>query len=446
MWIIALNFVLLVQADEWGLDEASKGLYVSIIFVSFLVGPYFWTYIADRYGRMKSFKTEIYVVFLGAVGMTFSYNIGMFMAFVSLMGFALSGDQALGGTIFKEFIPASKSRVISILMVSYNVGYLISALLAIGACDLQLAGLAGWRWMCFVLLVIEAGFIWLRLNMRETPFFLASQGRFEEADEVLNIVSSRQMAITNTGHPLSDSLITRQELKSILEPTQETPKPNPQPPRTQKSRKLQLIQLFQDHLRPTLTFGAVSSRQFCILNNTAILGMYLFMPEILAGVGAKVQSCSMTFVISSVQQICCIPANILAYKLLDTRLGRRWCIVIFATASGIFMFSFLLVNDFAGVPLSQILIVSSLCVSLNTMGQSAFTTMIPEIYPTEVRSTGSGWVSSCLKVGSIGTPFMTGVLIASSGVTAVVGFYAVLMVSAGVVGLFMKETRGLKTL
>lgn len=191
MWLIALNFILYIQADEWGVDPSTKGMYVSIILVTFLLGPYFWSYIADRYGRMKSFKTEIYVVFVGAVGMTFSFNLGMLIGSAAIMGFGVAGEQALGGTVFKEFIPASKGRMMSILMISFNVGFLITASLAMIACDFQFAGLAGWRWLCIVLLVLELGFIAMRLQMRETPFFLASQGRYEEAQEVLNTVGHR---------------------------------------------------------------------------------------------------------------------------------------------------------------------------------------------------------------------------------------------------------------
>jgi putative MFS transporter len=447
IWIVALNFIFYVQADDWGLNESSKGLYESIIFISFLAGPYFWTYIADRYGRMKSFKNQIYVLFVGAAGMTFSFSLGMFIVFASLMCFAIAGELALGGPVYKEFIPASRSSTMVILIASFNVGYLICASLAIVACDFQLAGLAGWRWMCIVLLVIEVGFILLRLNMRETPFFLASQGRFEETDEVLNIVSSRQMAITNTGHPLNDSLLMREELKSVIDPALATPTQHTQPPHKETTHSWQFLRLFyRDHLCTTLTFGAVRPRQFSFMLNIPLVGMALFMPEILAGSGSNIQSCSMTFIISSIQQAVCIPANFTAYKLVDTRLGRRWCIVIFTTLSGVFMFSFLLVTDLAGVTLSQIIVVSSLCLGLSYMGQSAFSTLVPETFSTEIRSTGAGWIVLCLKIGSLVSPFLTGVIISSSGVSTVIILYAVLMIGCGMVGLAMKETRGNKTL
>lgn len=193
-------------------------------------------------------------------------------------------------------------------------------------------------------------------------------------------------------------------------------------------------------------FGAVRTRQFDFMHSLAVVGITIFMPEILAEVGSGTESCFLTFMIYSVQQVTNMPATLIAYKLLDTRLGRRLSIVIFTTASGVFMFSFLLVKDLAGVTLTQIIIVSSLCSALNFMGLSAFATMIPETYPTEVRSTGRGWILICGKIGSIMSPFITGVIISSAGVRTVVVFFAVLMAATGLLGLGMKETLGRKTL
>jgi MFS family permease len=333
-------------------------MYVSIILVTFLLGPYFWSYIADRYGRMKSFKTEIYVVFVGAAGMTFSFNLGMLIGFAAIMGFGVAGEQALGGTVFKEFIPASKGRMMSILMISFIVGFLITASLAMIACDFQFAELAGWRWLCIVLLVLELGFIAMRLQMRETPFFLASQGRYEEAQEVLNTVGHRQMSLVNRGLPLQESLLSEGPSINDL-PSSETP----------HRSSSQLGRLFQqDLIQSTVVFGAVRTRQFDSLHSLAVVGITIFMPEILAEVGSGTESCFLTFMVYSVQQVTNMPATLIAYKLLDTRLGRRLSIVIFTTVSGVFMFSFLLVKDLAGVTLTQIIVVSSLCSALNFMG------------------------------------------------------------------------------
>jgi hypothetical protein len=72
--------------------------------------------------------------------------------------------------------------------------------------------------MFIVMLVLELGFIAIRLKLPETPFFLASKGRMEEAEAVLNQVRPRQMSITNTGKPLEESILIVNEDFSVIDP------------------------------------------------------------------------------------------------------------------------------------------------------------------------------------------------------------------------------------
>mmetsp|Transcript_25473 Transcript_25473/g.44319 ORF Transcript_25473/g.44319 Transcript_25473/m.44319 type:complete len:459 (+) Transcript_25473:2641-4017(+) len=422
MWMVGFGFILYIQADEWGLSTSDIGLYESIVFVGLLLGSYFWSYVADRYGRMRSFKRQIYILFIGALGMTCSISLGMIVPFAFFMGFAIGGELALGGTVYKEFIPASSSSTICILMIGFNVGNLIVALLCMMACAGDFGGLAGWRWMCIFMLVLEASWIVLRLKMPETPFFLASQGRMEECQEVLN-----QISMTNRGIPLEESLL---DINPI--PSKESPKV-----KKADDSKVLFFKLFQkNYLRPTLLFGL-----FGFMNDVPLVGVLFFMPEILAEVGSGGTTCFYSYMTSAIQQAACVPACYIAYKLLDTRMGRKWSIIIYTFTSGVFMFAFLLVQNFAGI-----VAVSSLCIAFNYMGWSGFYTMTPETYPTEIRSLGSGWIAIILKLASMVSPFITGTMIQSIGVTPVIILFAVLMCGAGMIGLLMKETRGTKTM
>mmetsp|Transcript_26157 Transcript_26157/g.46545 ORF Transcript_26157/g.46545 Transcript_26157/m.46545 type:complete len:190 (+) Transcript_26157:114-683(+) len=188
MWVVAYCFILYSKSDAWGLNESTIGLYESIMFVAVLAGSYFWSYIADKYGRSVSFKRQIFVLMIGAVGMTCSNSLLLVVLSGVVQGFAIGGELSLSLTVYKELIPASCSSTICILMLGFNVGNLIAALLAMIVCSCTLPYLEGWRWMCIILCLIEVGFLILRLKIPETPFFYASQGRMEEAQEVLNNV------------------------------------------------------------------------------------------------------------------------------------------------------------------------------------------------------------------------------------------------------------------
>jgi putative MFS transporter len=426
MWMIGLSVVLYVQSDEWGLDPVSFALYESLILGGLLLGAYFWSYIADRYGRMKSFKTQVCILFCGAVGVTFSFNLVMIVPFAFILGFAIGGELALASTVYKELIPASYSSTICILMTGFNLGNLIADALAMFACDMQYQGLAGWRWMFMVMLVLEAAFIAIRMKLPETPFFLASKGRMLEAAVVLNYVRPRQICITNTGKPLEETILILREDFAIVD---EDPNHG-----DKESAFLKLFSL--EYLRPTLAFAA-----FGFMNNIALIGIILFMPQILHKMGAEFQSCQVSYFASAIQQATSIPACLISWMLLDTALGRRWSIVIFTIASGVLMICFLFVHNLAQVRPIQMIVVSSLCIALNYMGWAGFYTMIPETYPAEIRGTGAGWVSINLLLSTLVCPIVTGAVISSAGLEPVVAFFAVLITASGLVGLALKETQ-----
>jgi putative MFS transporter len=431
MWMIGLSFILYVQTDEWGLDSASIGMYLSIVFLGEMIGCYFWSYIADRYGRMKSFKTQIFLLFFGAFGMSSSISLAMLVPFALVMGFAKGGELALAGTVYKEFIPASYSSTLGILLLGFNSGTLIVDILAMMTCDMTFPVFAGWRWMFIVMLVVEVGFMAIRMKLPETPFYLASKGRMEEAEAVLNLVRPSQISTTNTGKPLEESILIVNEDFCVVDT-----------PLEQEVSKALVLELFSlEFLRPSLLFAA-----FCLMNNAAILNLILFMPQILAQVGSGSQTCLLSYTTSSIQQLACIPGCLIACKLMDTRLGRRGCTVMCIGASGVFMLSFLLSHSFLGVRPMQITTLSTLCIALNYMGLSAFFTLVPETYPTKIRGIGLGWITINLKLTTLVSPLITGLFLGSSGVTPVVIAFAVLMLASGLVGLAMKETKGSKTM
>jgi putative MFS transporter len=381
---------------------------------------------------MKAFKPQICILFIGALGMTVSTGLLTLVPFAFTMGFAIGGELAVSGTVFKEFIPASYSSRICFLMLGFNLGNLLTSGLAMIFCSSDFPLLAGWRWLCVILLIFEASFILLRLNIPETPFFLASQGRFEEVQAVLNRVSCRQISFSNHGELLRENLpsyvdqsserIMKMEGRGVVE------------------ERAMICQLFESpYLGATLCFGAVRHRQYSLLNNFPICGVLLFMTEILDEVVST--SCVTSYMTSVIQQSACIPAAFIVQHAIDTRLGRKWSVIAFTAASGVFMFAFLLVQDFIGI-----VVVSSLCVACNNMGWAAFYTLTPETYPTEIRSTGSGWIALNLKVASMASPLATGAMLKYWGIGPAITLFALMMVTAGASGLGMKETKGSKTM
>mmetsp|Transcript_26156 Transcript_26156/g.46531 ORF Transcript_26156/g.46531 Transcript_26156/m.46531 type:complete len:167 (+) Transcript_26156:877-1377(+) len=164
-----------------------------------------------------------------------------------------------------------------------------------------------------------------------------------------------------------------------------------------------------------------------------------FMPQIMDGLASE--SCFESYLLSTIQQLTCFPGAFVIHRLLERGLGRKLSVIIFTVASGATM---LCIPIFSNI--QWVTVLSSLCICFNYMGWSGLYTIISDTYPTEIRSIGSGWVAFNLKTASILSPYITGMMLQTLGVTSAILLFAAMLLLAGATGCVMKETRGSKTL
>lgn len=127
-----------------------------------------------------------------------------------------------------------------------------------------------------------------------------------------------------------------------------------------------------------------------------------------------------------------------ASKLVDTRFGRKWTVIIAYICCGVFTFLFLLAFNYWMILFSTVLIYF-----FNYIGFSAFFLLVPENYPTNIRAIGQSWVNAVSKFGGVISPFTLGLLTElNNGVTLGVFLIALSFGVVGVFGLLVKETRG----
>ena len=137
-----------------------------------------------------------------------------------------------------------------------------------------------------------------------------------------------------------------------------------------------------------------------------------------------------------------VPGYYSAALLLD-KIGRKWILSIYLAVSGI---ACLLLSTTTNVNL--ILLYSGVISFFNLGAWAALYTYTPELYPTELRGTGSGAAASIGRLAGIAAPAATGYLFAVSRgdlFYAFLVFSLVHLVAAAVVAGFGEETKG-KTL
>ena len=125
-------------------------------------------------------------------------------------------------------------------------------------------------------------------------------------------------------------------------------------------------------------------------------------------------------------------------KLVDTRFGRKWTMIISYLCCGVFSFLFIIANSYWLILVSTVLIYF-----FNYIGFAAFFLLVPENYPTNIRAIGQSWVNAASKFGGVLSPFTLGLLVKiDNGVIIGIFLIALSFGLVGAFGLLVKETRG----
>jgi MFS transporter, putative metabolite:H+ symporter len=81
-----------------------------------------------------------------------------------------------------------------------------------------------------------------------------------------------------------------------------------------------------------------------------------------------------------------------------------------------------------------------------SVASAGFYTLIPESYPTDIRSTAFGFIMICARIGAVLAPIITGIILDYIGGygTAII-LFAIIYMLAGFGLIFVSDTRVAKT-
>ncbi|QTG74945.1 MFS transporter [Trueperella pecoris] len=187
-----IGVALLKMVPELGINDTWKGMIGVAALVGLFFGAIFGGYLTDLIGRKRMFIID--VVSIAALSVLCMFVNGPLMVVLLrfLIGFAVGADYPIATSIIAEFTP-KRYRAITMGFLaavwylganaSYLVGYF---LLDVGS---------GWRWMLgssvIPCLVILLG----RWSIPESPRWLMSKGRYEEAAKIVRDTFGKNVVI-----------------------------------------------------------------------------------------------------------------------------------------------------------------------------------------------------------------------------------------------------------
>lgn len=364
--------------------------------------------IGDKIGRKKSILLYEIIHIIAMIGGAISPNIYVLYVFRLVQGFGLGALLVVLFAGFTEYVPGRNRGVwssrnsfignwahpicngIAFLIVSTGVSYMLN-----------------WRIQFMIPSVLSIiASILIAKKYPESPRWLESQGRYEEADEIMTKIEKEIEA--STGKPLP---VVTEEPKQV--------------------KQLPYSALFKGKLLRRTIVGS-----FVLIGmNTIQYTLMTWMPSLLRSLGYDTsQSQFMTMF-----GLFGAPFGIFIASLIMDKIPRRVMGVVLLAAMAVL-----------GIITGQQTTMTTLIVStflLNTFIYMyvcyASAVYVPEMWPTSAKMSGSGFCNAMGRVSNIFFPFLVTYIAGSVGST---GVFVLISIVAAIIAvcifIFGVETRG----
>lgn len=184
------------------LTETEVGLTASAYLGGAVVGALFFGWLTDRLGRKKLFTVTVLIYLVATIASGFAWDFWSFALFRFVTGMGIGGEYAAVNATIQELIPARKRGFTDLVINgSFWIGAALGALGAVVALDPAVIDPElGWRVAFVIGGVIGIAVLLLRRFIPESPRWLMTHGRPEEASDVVAAIEAR--VERETGQPL----------------------------------------------------------------------------------------------------------------------------------------------------------------------------------------------------------------------------------------------------
>jgi putative MFS transporter len=403
-----ISFIIAALAVQWQLEPGETAWIASIGFVGMAIGASVGGLLADRFGRRSVFAITLLVYGLATGASALVGGLAALLILRFLVGLGLGAELPVASTYVSEFAPARiRGRLIVILEAFWAVGWTAAAL--IGYLVIP-ASEEGWRW-AFALGAVPAAYaLFVRWGLPESARWLERRGRAAEAHAV--VTSFEQAAPGGAPAPATSPLPSGEGEPAVA---------------SSVASRLSALWAPEFRLR-TVCLWVV---WFCV--NFSYYGAFIWIPSILVTQGFDlVRSFGFTLIITLAQ----LPGYAVAAWLIEVW-GRRATLSVFLVGSAVSAVAF-------GTAGSETAIIASgMALSFFNLGAwGALYAVTPEMYPTSLRATGSGWAAGVGRIASIVAPLLVPVLLGAGGAPLLFVVFAVFFVVAAATAWGLADRRG----
>ncbi|WP_375775318.1 MFS transporter [Bradyrhizobium sp. ma5] len=403
-----LAFILPVLRTAWGLSNVETGVLGSSTFVGYLFGALLAGTLGDLIGRRAVMMSALA---LYSVASLVSATVDSWPAFFAarvVAGMGTGAESAIIAPYLAEFVARRyRGAFTGALAGFFSFGFVAAALLGYFIVP---AYENGWRIVLVITAIPVVMLLWWRRSLPESPRWLESRGRVQEAEAVLDKVEA---SFAREGRVLP------------------APVAEPAAPAVSSGTLLS-------------NFAALlAGRQARITTMTWIMWLsitfsyysfFVWIPGLLVQNGMSITK---SFGYSLAMYCAQVPGYFTA-AFFNERIGRQSTIATYMILGGASALGLAFAASDGQIMTAGLLL--SFFMNGTYAGVYAYTA---EVFPTAIRTTGAGLASAIGRIGAIIAPILVGYLYPNFGFAGVFGVTtSVLLIGAVTVLLMGVPTRG----
>lgn len=395
-----IGVALSLLISHFGLSAAQTGLLGGATLTGLFFGGLVFGYVTDKLGRKLMFTVDLVAILVCSILLFFVDEYWQLLVVRFVLGIAIGADYPIASALMTELTPRKyRGRVIgstalawaSGAVTAYLVGYLLAG-----------TGPEAWRWILASSAVPAALILLMRVGSPESPRWLVSKGRIDEAQAIVRDVFGPDATLDE------------------LPPDEE--------------HKTSLTILFRREYRKRTAFTTLQ----WLLQAVTLFAIITFAPTILAALGlSEGREAFLGSVFIEVPLV--LGGALYALWLLDAWGRRPGAILGFVGATVSF-----LVLAIVPDPMPWLVLAAFSLYSLLLGGANSLQLLYPnELFPTSVRATASGFGTAVSRIGACVGTFLLPTALQEFGVNVVM--WACVVLSALGVWLcvaWAPETRG----
>lgn len=398
-YILSIIGIAMVQiTPQLDVSAVWEGLLGASALIGIFIGGGIGGYLTDIFGRQTLYTIDLVAIIGCSVLQFWVDDVAILFLLRLAIGIAVGADYPIATSLLAEFMPRRyRGPLLGGLVVMWFVGataayFVGDALMAVGD--------DGWRWMLLSPAIPAVIIVLLRLGTPESPRWLLSKGRREEADAVMRKVYGDAASVDD------------------LPPVQQSVK---------------LGALFRGGYLGRIAY--ISTFWTCSI--VPLFAMYAFGPKILAALNVSSAAANLS---SALISLLFLVGCVLALVVIN-RTGRRRLVIWSFLISGV---GLVIVGVAPAAPM-PLLGAAFLVYALGIGGTQVLQWIYPnELFPTEVRGTAVGVASSFSRIGAAVGTYLVPVALTDLGVgpTMLIGA-AVTLLGVIVSVLWAPETTNL---